>query len=791
MLRHLFGSAAVLAIAAAAPAIAQTADKSADKSSSPPPAAQTGSVTVGEVVVTARKTEEKLRDVPATVSVITAAQLQATGPLNGTGDLLRTVPGVRFNDLQAGNLSEISIRGSGTERATGADSGVGLFVNGAYVGSSTLGGRNFKNIDFFDLDRVEVDEGPQGALYGRNSEYGVVNLVSAKPSFNSSGYVNEAYTAKIDQNNLSGVVNYAINDDVAVRVGAETIGQTKGFYFNPDDNKYYDQTNGWLARAQVRYRHGPLDVDLLIDAQDLTLPVFVNDYALAPNVLATIPLGYTSNRFNVPSDGLNSTEQSVQRGMLLATLDLGFGELASTTMVTSSYSLQNYGSPFDLATEAKLQSQNEIGAWPFSQVGTNGTDHTVYQDLHMSGKAFESSLNWLAGVEYLGQNDYNSTASATSPCTLAVGAGVCGGTPTTPQCYLILPTSKTCPAKFPLAFGAISATTQRYNSEAVYGSLRYKIKKFTFSVDLRYTNDDKNATQFNTALYTGVATKAPTTYPFKAGRLSYTVNGSYKLPWKWDDLLYVKIGTGYRAGGVNNGVSSPFAPIPFRPQYGDEDTISYEAGFKGDIGRHVYVTLDGYVSSTDNAITAINDGCTVLNACKQAATIFDINGGTVHAHGIEAAVNAAFDVAGGKLSLAVNGANQHANFASLSGSYAGLPVLGSMVAQTPVWTSSATIDYSHRITGGLDGFAHAVYSGQSGGGQDTVTSAAPFDPMSSVADVSLRVGVKYQKLEAAIFVQNLTDETVPLLKFETATGVNYAYRYNEPRTIGANLIYRW
>jgi iron complex outermembrane receptor protein len=67
--------------------------------------------------------------------------------------------------------------------------GVGLFVNGAYVGSSTLGGRNFRQMDFFDLERVEVLEGPQGALYGRNSEYGVVNIVSAKPKFNDSGFL--------------------------------------------------------------------------------------------------------------------------------------------------------------------------------------------------------------------------------------------------------------------------------------------------------------------------------------------------------------------------------------------------------------------------------------------------------------------------------------------------------------------------------------------------------------------------------------------------------------------------
>src|ERR1700761_6422315 len=213
-MRHLFRSAAVFALAVASaavavPALAQTAS-GAPKSGT---AADSSTPVLDELVVTATKREESLRDIPMTVSAVTANQLQATGPVESTGDLLRTIPGVRFNNLQAPNLSEISIRGSGTERATGADSGVGLFVNGAYAGSSTLGGRSFKNIDFFDLDRVEVLEGPQSALYGRNAEFGVVNVVLAKPKFENSGQINETYTDKLDQNLLTAVGNYAVNDE--------------------------------------------------------------------------------------------------------------------------------------------------------------------------------------------------------------------------------------------------------------------------------------------------------------------------------------------------------------------------------------------------------------------------------------------------------------------------------------------------------------------------------------------------------------------------------------------------
>lgn len=787
-MRHLFASAAALALAMAASAAVTPACAQAAQDAPRQPQANTD--TVETLVVTARKTEENLRDIPATISAVSAAQLAATGPVVGTGDLLRTVPGVRFNDLQAPNLSEISMRGSGTERATGADSAVGLFVNGAYVGSSTLGGRNFKNIDFFDVERVEVLEGPQSALYGRNSEFGVVNIVSAKPRFDTSGFVDETYIGKLNQNRLIGVLNHAINDDWAVRFGAETIGQGKGFYLNPTSNQYYDKTQGWLGRGQVRYRHGPLDVNLMVDAQDLDLPAFVSGFAIQPGTVATIPLGYVSDRFNVPSNGINATKQRVQRSQLTGDLDLGWGTLTSTTMVTHSSSLQWYGAALDLGVEAQLQGLGETGAYPLTQVHTEAKDRTYYEDLHLTGRAMDGALDWLVGVEVMDQHDVNFLSVASSPCPLSPTAGICGGTPTTPICYKLLPTSKDCPTPFPLGFGTVSITRQHYTSEAAYASLRYTLNQLSLSGEARYTNDRKEATGTPSALYTGVATAPPTHSKFTASRLNYTLTASYRLPGEWNDLIYAKTGTGYRAGGVNNGVSTPVAPTPFRNTYGDEDTVSYEVGFKGNIGSNIYVTLDGYLSRTNDAISVITDGCTLTNICGKGATIFNINGGNIHARGVEASIDGRFRVAGGLLNLGLNGSHQSAKFVSVSGAFPGLPIVGSKVAQIPEWTSSATLDYRRPLTDGIDGFLHLAYHGQNGGGQDTVTPTAPFIGMSSLTDVSLRTGVDWGKVEAAVFVQNLTDETVRLLILQSG-GVTNFVRYNQPRTVGVNLVYRW
>ena len=773
---------------------AHAQDQSATKSSAASPSQQ-GDTTVDAVVVTARRREESIRDVPATVTAVTAGELAATGPVQGTGDLLRLSPGVRFNDLAAPNLSEVSIRGSGTQRATGADSSVGLFFNGAYTGSSTLGGRNFRTLDYFDLERVEVLKGPQGALYGRNSEFGSVNIIPAKPQFKYTGYVDETYTGGLDQNRIQGVFNMPLGDDFAIRIGAESFLQDGGFYKNTLTGDYYDHTDGWLLRAQLRYRHGPLDVNFLYDAQDMNLPVFINSYVLPAGAAATIPTGFTQDPYNIPHNGADSTNQRLQRAQLVIDYNLGWAKLTSTTMSTDFHSDQNYSSAIDLGTEAFFQSQGFVGVYPLAQTSTRSKDSSLYEDFHATGGLFADRLTWLVGAEALYQRTSNGLLNVTNPCTLTATSGICGGQPGALTCYRLLPTSLNCPAVYPASFGATQVTPQQYLSVAGYGSLRFDIGwGLSVSGELRYTTDDKKAQQNAFRLYTLTPAGTNTAYEFQADRTNYTVTASWKapnLPSAWQQLLYFRTGTGYRAGGINPGISSPLAPNPFMTTYDNEDTTSYEAGLKGNLGRNIYFTIAGYSSQTTNAIASINDGCTVLNACKQGATVFNINGGTEDASGVEATINGRFDVAGGRLALGLTGATQQATYSAVRAGYPGLPIVGSTVAQLPDYTMSGTLDYAHAITSSVDGFFHMTWNGQWGGGQDTVTPTAPLVPLFDYNLVSLRTGVNWGRTQIAVFVQNLTDEMFPALQLQLSAGVPLSYRYNQPRTYGVSVSHRW
>jgi iron complex outermembrane receptor protein len=782
MVRILACSSAAL-VAAMCPGLvmAQT------QSGAAPVEAQAAPTQVGDVVVTARRREEAVRDVPSTITALSAENLEQKSPIEGVGDLLQTVPGVRFNSLQSENLAEIALRGSGTQRATSADSAVGLFVNGAYAGSSTLGGRNFKRLDYFDIARVEVLEGPQGALYGRNSEFGSVNIVLAQPQFRDGGRVSATYTDDLSQLRVEGIINQQLTDKIAVRIGAQVTGQDGGIYYNPNQNKYYDHTDGYLVRGQIRYMDGPLDVTLLLDAQDMNLPTFVNQWVVPAGRLAVLPRGYTGPRYDVPSDVANDLHQTVQRAMLTARYDLGWGELTSTSMAMQYRSRQNFAAAVDLATQAGFQASGQIGLYPLGGTTTDVKDKTLYQDIHITGDAMGGQLQWLGGVEALMQDDDYTRDARTSPCALTAISAICGGTPTAPVCYKLVPTAANCPTTFPLAFGSRRIVPSEYRSAAVYGSLKYDVGALSLSGELRYSRDNKTASQTDYRLYTTTLVGTPTTYEFDEDNLSYAASASYRLGPS--SLIYARTGTGYRAGGVNNGTTVAVAPNPLQPTYGNESTTSYEVGLKSDIARNVFLRVSAYTSRTEDAIALVTDGCTAANVCGQAGTNFNINGGTMEVKGVEASLDAVYDIGGGRLSVGLNGARQDATFVEVA-SVAGAPVRDSMVAQTPEWTFSANLNYRRQMGPGLFGFANVAYNGQRGGGQDTVTATTPFIPLEDIDNVDARWGVLFRRMEVALFVKNVTNQIVPVLKLQQVD-IPLANRYSRPRTFGVTATYRW
>jgi iron complex outermembrane receptor protein len=388
------------------------------------------------------------------------------------------------------------------------------------------------------------------------------------------------------------------------------------------------------------------------------------------------------------------------------------------------------------------------------------------------------------------QRDTYRRTAATSPCLFRLGSSLCTGTPTEPACVKPLPTSANCPTPFPNGFGTDNNTRQRVDSFAAYASLQYVLGPVTLSGEGRFTHDHKRSALTVYSLYTDRIVGTPTAFSFSADQPAWTFTASYKTQDSSSTLIYAKVGTGYRAGAVNNGTFNEAAPNPFINTYDNENTVSYETGVKSSILGTLFVRASAYVSRTTDAITSINDGCTVTNACGTAQQIFNVNGGTIHARGFEVALDGRFDVGKGKLSIGLNASNQHAVFHRVPTGVSGLPVQGSTVAQIPDWTMSASVDFRQPITDDVKGFVNLSYSGQRGGGQDTVTIATPYIPMSDFDIFNARAGMDFGDFQVALFVRNFTDQQVEVLKFQQA-GYPLSVRYNKPRTFGGSVGYRW
>lgn len=174
---------ALLATAAACalPGIAEAQSAPAGAKVRPAPAATEGYG--DEIVVTARKREESLQDVPISVQAFSSAELERSG-IKDFSEIAYRVPGLKLSAERAVD-TELFIRGIGSDiQGAGADGAVGIFLDGAYLsrGTGSL-------LDLYDLERVEVLKGPQGTLYGRNTTAGLINFITAKPTDSFEGNI--------------------------------------------------------------------------------------------------------------------------------------------------------------------------------------------------------------------------------------------------------------------------------------------------------------------------------------------------------------------------------------------------------------------------------------------------------------------------------------------------------------------------------------------------------------------------------------------------------------------------
>ena len=204
--------------------------------------------TIEEVIVTAQRSEQSLQDVPISVSAFTDEVL-ADRQIEYASDIQLQVPGVAFTATQFG-AGGFSIRGiTNLATAASADAGVEIHLNGLPLGDTSV-----SEIQYLDMERLEVLRGPQGTLFGRNATGGVINLITAKPDLDEFYGSADLKYGQDNEKMITMMLNIPVNDQLGLRFAYTNLqkdGVHQNIYSQATDD--FDNRDGYQWRASLLY----------------------------------------------------------------------------------------------------------------------------------------------------------------------------------------------------------------------------------------------------------------------------------------------------------------------------------------------------------------------------------------------------------------------------------------------------------------------------------------------------------------------------------------------------------
>ena len=405
--RLLRSSALGLSIAIAAtavPAFAQDAapqDEASDDSGDAP------------IVVTAQGRSQLLSDVPVAISAVSAETLQNSGA-NDIRQLNQVAPSLLVSSTGSEANGSARIRGIGTVGDNpGLESSVPVFIDGVYRSRSGIGLN-----ELGEIDRVEVQRGPQGTLGGRNSSAGLISIYSKKPSF-EFGASGEVTYGNYDYWRLGGSVTGPITDTLAARLDGVWV-KRDGFYKDTTNNTDVNDRDRYFLRGQLLFE--PTDALSIRLIADYT---YRNEKCCAATYIDNSVNPYIGNLNNpgVPADDMtnNITQVLIDLGQPAGAFNQGYSRNISVSPGRSfAGKTKDYGFSgqidWDLggATLTSITGYREYRSGQAGDLDYGAVDilyrapsddayrqfHTFTQELRLQGEAFDGKLDWLVGGFY-------------------------------------------------------------------------------------------------------------------------------------------------------------------------------------------------------------------------------------------------------------------------------------------------------------------------------------------------------------------------------------------------------
>jgi len=726
---------------------------------------------VGTVIVTAGKRAEKLQDVPLAITALTDAQLQTAGVTDLRG-ILQQTPGVTLYGSQSGADASPTIRGQFDLNDTALTDGtpnVATFLDGVYIQNT-----NATSIALMDLSRVEVVEGPVSALYGRTAFNGAINYVSTLPTdtFKADGLVRAgeygSYQVQGDVNGpiIAGVLRagLAINYDTSDGAFKDSVTGVRAGGFDKKDIKgEFDFTPTSKLDISGGYYFG---TDLFGQDPEVTFtPNCAGGSTICGKAVAN-PIQIANIN---PASGNTGNNVEAQFGHLKINYDLGFADV--------SY-LGGYNLVQDKEFEDFMGLRNGL-VFPLNQVGTyvptgntiNGfqlfgeKDYTAdfSQEIRMTSKQ-NQPFRWSFGGDFYQSKVANTTVTGLG----LVGTVPAGETVNSIYCSLF----NLCNTYFVTPTGAPNLN---YPTEGTIGDHSYSgflsaeydvFQNLTTGIEYRYTTDHQVLNILYEDLDGGLGNPEPYG-SFKPATFNY---GNYRAYVRYkitpSTMVYISSATGTKPGGFNIQGN-----LPSNQAYGPEKNTTNEIGVRSAFFKDT-LQING---------TVFNIETSGLQAYEPVPPFFTVIGnlGGTNNTGFELSV-----IEKPLPGLSLNGAFTYADPTFKHGTYDYLGgidlsscqaeascvgrvnngvinLAGLQMPGTSKETFNFGIDYTHNISGDIDGFFHIDYRYNSKQ-YNFALSEADTSYTAATNDMNIKFGVKKGRITADLYVLNVTDNQVPL-----------------------------
>lgn len=734
-----------------------------------------------EVIVTAQKRAQSMQDVPIAISAVQGEDMRVGG-ITKMENLAPSIPSLHISE--AFGTDQFFLRGLGSGVNFGFEQAVGQVIDGFYYGRSRFG-----RSQFLDIERVEVLKGPQGALIGKNTTAGAINITTARPTEEFEAWVTgNAHVEGIEGYSVEGAVSGGLTDTLMARF-AFLQEDTDGFMDNKETGDDDQQNDDQVYRLSFLYEPG--------------------------------------DEFNALFSWTYGDFDRQGRNMDLRKCSDSFLGFLANNGVTNEDCKENYKRTADAKRNGVPDESNET---EFNTVGlTLNWEFDNFTLTSLTGYAdydyFEKGDIDRSSVEYIGSDigeDYEQysqeirlVSSTDGPVEWIVG----GFFQTTEQDTLFNVNFNGATRGIPPIAGAIAnrhlVTHQESDTYAVFGQLSWHINdNWMVTVDGRYTREDKDGEQeqFPTEIYNdnNRIPRPPGPNPIglynehvvKADLTEKNFSPNVTMVWEpdSDNMYYASIKTGFKGGGFDHQLiidsSAGQDVIDDRFEYEDEEVLAFEVGGKMillDSTMHLNWAL--FYNKFDNL---------QVSSLVGPATFSVGNAASAKTYGFETDLKwAATDHLTLSLALSLLTAEYddfdgQCNFVQLSTATCPDPVNetqpldGETLQYAPDYSFSASAEYVWPVGENLElvGFVQ-VY------GQDETALALDLDPntfQDSYEKVDARVTLQSGEGDWSVSVigRNLTDETVAnFANDHTGFSGGYFSLLEAPLTVAIQGTYRF